>query len=118
MNVKWRTIFISVLVFALGLAGCSKRTMDYIMENEPSVAGIVEEAQDSYLIIYIRTKGYPDGASCKVSLEMESEDSYTDISVGDEIVVYYNGEIEESEPLQINSVYGITLKTSVNQDEE
>ena len=47
-----------------------------------------------------------------------SEDSYTDISVGDEIVVYYNGEIEESEPLQINSVYGITLKTSVNQDEE
>lgn len=70
--MKWRTIFISVLVFALGLAGCSKRTMDYIMENEPSVAGIVEEVQDSYLIIYIRTKGYPDGASCKVSLEMES----------------------------------------------
>ena len=35
-----------------------------------------------------------------------------------EIVVYYNGEIAESDPLQINTVYGITLKTPANQDAE
>ena len=33
--------------------------------------------------------------SCKVSLDVENKDSYTDVSVGDEIIVYYNGEIAE-----------------------
>ena len=49
---------------------------------------------------------------------MENKESYTDISVGDEVVVYYNGEIAESDPLQINTVYGITLKTPANQEVE
>ena len=70
------------------------------------------------LLYHIKTESYPDGASCKVSLDVENKDSYTDVSVGDEIIVYYNGEIAESYPLQINTVYAITLKTPVNQDIE
>ena len=34
-----------------------------------------------------------------------------DLSVGDEIVVYYDGTVAESWPMQINKVYAITLKT-------
>ena len=108
-------VFILTLICVLGLGGCNNRTMDYIIENEPNITGIVEEVQDNFIIINIKTESYPDGASCKVSLDVENKDSYTDVSVGDEIIVYYNGEIAESYPLQINTVYAITLKTPVNQ---
>lgn len=43
---------------------------------------------------------------------------YTDVSVDDEVVIYYNGEIAESDPLQINTVYAITLKKPANQSVE
>lgn len=111
-------VFILTLICVLGLGDCNNRTMDYIIENEPNITGIVEEVQDNFIIINIKTESYPDGASCKVSLDVENKDSYTDVSVGDEIIVYYNGEIAESYPLQINTVYAITLKTPVNQDIE
>ena len=80
--------------------------------------GLWKKYEITPLSININTEGYPNGASCKVSLDVENEDSYTGASVGDEIVVYYNGEIAESDPLQINTVYGITLKIPANQDAE
>ena len=87
MNMKrWTALFLT-LVCILGLAGCDNRTMNYIIENEPSITGTVEEVRDNAIIININTQGYPNGASCKVSLDVENKDSYTDISVGDEIVV-------------------------------
>ena len=58
--------------------------------------------------------GYPDGTRCKVSLNEKNRDNYAEVSVGDEVVVYYDGKIAESDPLQINTVYGITLKNSVD----
>ena len=111
-------VIILTLICVLGLVGCNNRTMDYIIENEPNITGIVEEIQDNFIVINIKTESYPNGASCKISLDVENKDSYTDVSVGDEIIEYYNGEIAESYPLQINTVYAITLKTPVNQDIE
>lgn len=99
------------LICMVGLVGCNNRSLNNIIENEPSIEGIVTEVHDHYILIYIVTDGYPYGADGKVSLNVENEDSYTDISVGDEVVVYYNGDIAESDPLQINTVYAITLKT-------
>lgn len=107
--------FVLALVCVIGLAGCNKRSMNYIIENEPSITGLVEEIYDDSIVIYIETDGYPDGASCSVSLDVENTDSYTNVSVGDEVVVFYNGEIEESYPLQINTVYAILLKTPANR---
>ena len=87
MNMKrWTALFLT-LVCILGLAGCDNRTRNYIIENEPSITGTLEEVRDNAIIIYINTQGYPNGASCKVSLDVENKDSYTDISVGDEFVV-------------------------------
>ena len=35
--------------------------------------------------------------------------------VGDEVVVYYDGSIAESDPLRISTVYAITLKTPADR---
>ena len=111
-------VSILALVCILGLVGCNNRTMDYIIENEPSIIGIVEEVHDNFITVYINTEDYPNEENCQVSLDVENKDSYTDVSVGDEVVTYYNGEIAESDPLQINTVYAITLKKTANQSVE
>lgn len=97
------------------LTGRYNRSMNYIIEHEPNISGIVKEIGDDSILIYIETTGYPGGADCEVSLDVENADSYTNVSIGDEVVVYYNGEIAESDPLQINTVYAITLRTPANQ---
>lgn len=107
---KFIAIILSLsIVFAV--AGCNNKSMNYIIENKPSITGVVEEVNDNYMVIYIETDSYPNGADCTVSLDVEYGDSYTDVAVGDEVVVYFNGEIAESDPLQINTVYAITLKS-------
>lgn len=113
-----KKIFAIILSLTLVLIGCNNRSMNYIIENEPSLVGIVEEVYDNSIIIYIENDGYPNGANCEVSLDVENTDSFTDVSVGDEVVVYYDGEIAESDPLQINTVYAITLRTPANQETE
>lgn len=42
-------------------------------------------------------------------------DSYTDVSIGDGVVVYFDGNIMETDPLQLGTVYAITLKTPVSR---
>ena len=50
-----------------------------------------------------------------VSLKVENKDSMTHFSIGDEVVVYFDGNIAESYPMQINTVYAITLKTPADR---
>ena len=90
--------------------------MNYIIENDQSVVGIVEEVHENSKIIYFETGSYPNGTSCEVSLNLENKDSYKSVSVGDEVIVYYNAEITESSLLQINTVHANTLKTPVNRE--
>ena len=49
-------VSILALVCILGLVGCNNRTMDYIIENEPSIIGIVEEMHDNLITVYIIQK--------------------------------------------------------------
>ena len=106
------------LTFVLGLVGCNKNSMNYIIENKPSVTGVVEEVHDDYVIMYSETaEGYPNGSHWHIPLDVENQDSYTDVVVGDEIVVYYDGSAMESDPLQIATVYAITLKTPADRTE-
>ena len=54
MNMKrWTALFLT-LVCILGLAGCDNRTMNYIIENEPSITGTLEEVRDNAIIIYVK----------------------------------------------------------------
>ena len=100
------------------LIGCNKKSMDYIIENRPKVIGIVEEVHDNYIIMYSDSaEGYPNGSTWSIPLDVENEDSYTDVKVGDEIVVYYDGSAMETDPLQVGTVYAITLKTPADRSE-
>ena len=106
------------LTFVLVLAGCNNRSMNYIIENEPSVVGVVEEVHDDYVIMYSETaEGYPNGSRWSISLTVESKDSYADPVVGDEIVVYHDGNVMETDPLKVGTVYAITLKTPADRAE-
>ena len=52
-----------------------------------------------------------------VSLDVECADSVTHFNIGDEVVVYYDGNVAESYPMQINKVYAITLRTPADRGE-
>ena len=102
---------ILVLLCLLGLAGCSNRSMNYIIANEPNITGIVKEANENAILIENEKGEY------WVSLNVENKDSTTHFNLGDEVVVYYNGIIAESYPMQINTVYAITLKEPADRAE-
>ena len=113
---KTMMVVLAVLLITAILTGCNKQSMNDITSNEPSVSGIVEEVNENSILIYIQNDGYPYGADCSVSLNVENEDGlYSPITVGDEVVVYYDGSIAESDPLQISTVYAITLKTPADR---
>ena len=110
----------AVLALALGcvltLAGCDTRSLSYIIENEPSVTGIVEEVRDGHFLMHSDSaEGYPYGSDWSISLDAENEDSYTDVAVGDEVVVYFDGNVMETDPLKVGAVYAITLKTPADR---
>ena len=99
------------LVCVLSLVGCNNRSMNYIIENEPSIMGVVKDTNDNSILIENEDGEY------WVSLNAENKDSMTHFSIGDEVVVYYDGNIAESYPMQINTVYAITLKTPADRTE-
>ena len=86
-------------------------SMNYIISNEPSITGIVKETNENAILIE------NDNGEYWVSLNVENKDSVTNFNIGDEIVVYYDGNIAESYPMQINTVYAITLKTPADRAE-
>ena len=90
------------------------RSMDDIIKNESSITGVVEEVYNNSILISIQTDAYPYGAYCDVSLDAENKDDMVDFNIGDEVIVYYDGNIAESYPLQINTVYAISLKDPAN----
>ena len=99
------------LVCVLSLVGCNNRSMNYIIENEPSIMGVVKDTNDNSILIENEDGEY------WVSLNAENKDSMTHFSIGDEVVVYYDGNIAESYPMEINTVYAITLKTPADRTE-
>lgn len=115
--MKKLTALAMMLLCLLTLTACGSRTMDDILANEPKIVGIVEEVHDDYVLLYAETDDYLGGAEYRVSLAVENEDSMTDFGVGDEIAVYYDGSIAETDPPEINTVYAITLRTPANRAE-
>ena len=101
---KYLIIVLSVLC-VLGLVGCSNKSLNYIISNEPSIVGSVKEVNESSILLENESGEYV------VSLNVENSDGiYSPIQVGDEVTVYYDGNIAESYPMQINKVYAILLK--------
>ncbi len=93
------------------------RSIDYIIANEPCVKGVVTEVYQASILLSVNEgeEALKSSDLIYVSLNAESSDSVTQLYAGDEIAVYYNGEIAETYPAQINTVYAILL---VNGGEE
>ena len=85
--------------------------MNDIINSEPNITGIVKEVNENSILIENENGQY------WVSLNVENKDSVTNFNIGDEVVVYYDGNIAESYPMQIKTVYAITLKTPANRAE-
>lgn len=97
------------LVCLFTLAGCGRRSMNYIIANEPSIPGIVRDTTENAILIENEDGEY------WVSLDVENPDSMTHFQLGDAVVVYFDGSIAESYPMQINRVYAITLTTPADR---
>jgi len=100
-----------ILVFALLMCSCQK-SMNYIIENEPSITGVVTAVYENSIAIETES-----AEAYSVSLDVQNSDSMTHFSQGDEVVVYFDGAVAESYPMQINTVYAITLKTPADRKE-
>ena len=110
--MKKALALILALVCLLTLAGCDRRSMNYIIANEPSITGLVKDTGDKAILIENENGEY------WVSLDVQNSDSMTHFSVGDEVVVYFAGNIAESYPMQISTVYAITLRTPADRTSE
>ena len=109
--MKKLIVLVLAMVCVLGMVGCNNRSMNYIISNEPSITGIVNETNENAILIE------NDNGDYWVSLNVENKDSMTSFNIGDEVVVYYDGNVAESDPVQINTVYAITLKTPDDRTE-
>ena len=83
--------------------------MNDIIANKPSITGIVRDMDVNAILIENNSGEY------WVSCDVEIQDSVTEYEIGDEVVVYFDGSIAESYPMQINKVYAITLKTPADR---
>ena len=108
--MKRAAAVLMLLACLLGLAGCA-RTMDDIIAKEPSVKGIVRSFDKESVVIENGDGTY------SVSLNVECRDSVTHFEIGDEIVVYYDGKAAEGDPMRIDTVYAITLRTPASRTE-
>ena len=114
--MKKLTALILVIICVMGLTGCT-RTMDDVIGKEPELVGIVDEVLDNKVLVKVDPSEaeYDNFTVVIVPLEVEIADSYLNCSVGDEIIVYYDGSIIDGEPAVVERVYAITLKTPADR---
>lgn len=95
-------------LLCLGLTGCA-RTIDEIIEEEPSVRGTVAGVNAKYFLLDVDREdpAYETASRISVSRDVENADSYTSLKAGDHVAVYFDGVIAESYPAQISTVYAV-----------
>ena len=108
--MKKLTALLAALACMFTLAACNEKSMDKIIASEPSITGTVTDTQEGSILIENGDGEY------WVSLDVENQDSMTHFTVGDEVVVYFDGTIAETYPMQISKVYAITLKTPADRE--
>lgn len=79
--------------------------------KEPNFSGIVEETEEGSILVKVDQDEEEAASSdlISVSLDVELKDSMTDFNIGDKVRIYYDGNIAESYPAQVNKVYAILL---------
>lgn len=106
-------VIIVVVFFLTSLTSCA-RTMDYVIDNETFFVGEVISISESYVTVNLNKSDplYGEYFLIQVSLDAEYKDSFLNLSVGDEIAVYYDGDIVEN---TVKAVYAICLRTPASR---
>ena len=102
-------IAIGILLFIFFM---SNRPMNMnTVLNEANFMGRVEEVRDQSIIVRVNEDEEEMRSSdlINVSLDVEIKDSLSDYTVGHIVQVYYDGNIAESYPAQVNNVYAIVI---------
>ena len=99
------------LFLLLTLLAACKPSMNTILSTKPCVKGVVQEVHEQMILIEVNEDEEARKTSdlISVSLDVKNADSITHFYAGDEVAVYYDGQIAESYPAQIHTVYAITL---------
>ena len=114
-----KMMFLLMAVSLLGLSGCG-RSMNDVIGKEPKFVGIVETVMEDSIIVAVNEDEeiYEQYPVLMVPLDVEIKDSYLEYSVGDEVVVYYDGNITVGEPTVVDTVYALTLRTPAGRATE
>jgi len=90
--------------------------------KKPHFAGTVTQVYNNAILVSVNEGEDVHRSSdlISVSLNIKLKDSMTHFTVGDKVIVYYNGEIAESYPAQADTVYAIVLTSPdmrINMDD-
>lgn len=105
---RWIFYLTFIIIF---LSACTKPMNMNSVVKEPNFTGRVEEIEENSILVRVDEDEEEAASSdlISVSLDVELEDSMTDFNVGDKVRIYYDGNIAESYPAQVNKVYAIIL---------
>lgn len=94
------------------LSGCTK-TIDDIIADEASIKGLVIDVNETSFLMEDK-----EGTQYVIPKEVEYRDSYGDMVNGDTVVVFNDGTLLESWPVQMHHVYAITLQKPADHSRE
>lgn len=116
--------FLLALLCVLPLAACG-RDMNWVISNEPSVRGIVEEIGEDYVLIRVTEADDPafaKGGLARAEKTTRLNDCKFSAQLGDEVAVYYDdSEQDLAVPggyPRIRDVHGYCLLTPAERETE
>ena len=98
-----------VCAMLIVLGGCTDQLTPNNVHREPHFAGVVVEVFDNSILVKVNEGEDVLTSSDLMSVSLDVEmTGATDFAIGDDVVVFYDGNIAESYPAQINKVYMIS----------
>lgn len=112
---------IFALLLCVLLCGCggNNRDMNWVIDHEPAVRGIVKEIGLETVCIQVTESddpAFPPGDEVYAERATRLNDCKFYMEVGDEVAVYYDGEVKPEGVVQIPNVHGYLLITPVNRE--
>ena len=100
-----------IAMVLISLSGCTNGLDMKSVHNEPHFTGIVAEVFDRSILVKVNEdeQAHIGSDFAFVSLDVYLSDGITDFMSGDEVIVFFDGMILDSYPVQIVNVYAIIL---------
>lgn len=113
-------LLVVVILIGIGIAYLFRSMTRDDIYSEPKFRGTVQEVSDKSVLVAVNPGEEILRSSdlISVSLDTKLKDSMTHFNVGDEVIIYYDGNIAESYPAQVYTVYAIELMATASSSSE